>query len=61
MKSNTIIFYITDNGFALARKLNSLYPDAKVFKFNPNTVSEFWGKHKSFIFIMASGIVVRTG
>lgn len=56
----TAIFYITDNGFALAKKLNSLYPDAKVFKFKPDTVSEFWGKHKSFIFIMASGIVLRT-
>ncbi len=56
----TAIFYITDNGFALAKKLNSLYPDAKVFKFKPDTVSEFWGKRKSFIFIMASGIVLRT-
>lgn len=59
-ENNTAILYITDNGFTLAKKLNSLYPDAKAFKFKPATLSKFWGKHKSFIFIMASGIVVRT-
>ncbi|MBI5205798.1 MAG: cobalamin biosynthesis protein [Nitrospirae bacterium] len=53
------IFYITDKGLVLAEKLKGLYPDVKVFKFKPDTVSEFWGKHKSFIFIMATGIVVR--
>jgi cobalt-precorrin 5A hydrolase/precorrin-3B C17-methyltransferase len=58
--NNPAILYITDNGFALAKKLNSLYPDAKAFKFKPYTLSKFWGKHKRFIFIMASGIVVRT-
>ena len=58
--NNPAILYITDNGFALAKKLNSLYPDAKAFKFKPDTLSKFWGKHKRFIFIMASGIVVRT-
>jgi len=56
----TIIFYITDNGFALAGKLISLYPDAKVIKFKHDMVSKFWSNHKNFIFIMASGIVVRT-
>ncbi|MBI4685390.1 MAG: cobalamin biosynthesis protein [Nitrospirae bacterium] len=59
-ESNTAILYITDNGFALAKKLNSLDPNAKVFKFKPDKVSKFWVKHKNFIFIMASGIVVRT-
>ena len=60
IENNTAIFYITANSFALAKKLNSLYPDAKAFKFKPDTLSKFWGKHKSFIFIMATGIVVRT-
>jgi len=59
-ENNTAILYITDNGFGLARKLTSLYPNAKAFKFKPDTLSNFWGKHKNFIFIMASGIVVRT-
>lgn len=58
--NNTAILYITDNGFALAKRLNSLYPNAKAFKLKPDSLSEFWGKHKSFIFIMAVGIVVRT-
>ena len=60
IENKAAILYITDNGFALARKLNSLYPYAKVFKFKPDTLSKFWGKRKNFIFIMASGIVVRT-
>lgn len=58
--NNTAILYITDNGFALAKRLNSLYPNAKAFKLKPDSLSEFWGKYKSFIFIMASGIVIRT-
>ncbi|MDI6744663.1 MAG: precorrin-3B C(17)-methyltransferase [Thermodesulfovibrionales bacterium] len=60
IENNTAILYITGNGFALAKKLNSLYPEANAFKFKPDSLSKFWGKHKSFIFIMAAGIVVRT-
>lgn len=54
------IFYITDNGLALAERLKGLYPDAQVLKFEHKVIPELWKKSISLIFIMAAGIVVRT-
>ncbi|MBI3592240.1 MAG: cobalamin biosynthesis protein, partial [Nitrospirae bacterium] len=54
------LFYITDNGLAMAKRLNKLYPDARVLKFDAETVSKIWQEYKTLIFIMAAGIVVRT-
>ena len=61
-KSNikTTIFYITDNGFNLAKKIKRLYSDVEVLKFKSEAVSEAWNERGNLIFIMASGIVVRT-
>ncbi|MCX5717874.1 MAG: precorrin-3B C(17)-methyltransferase [Nitrospirae bacterium] len=61
-KSNikTTIFYITDNGFSLAKKIKRLYSDVEVLKFKAEAVSEVWNERGNLIFIMASGIVVRT-
>ncbi|MFZ3121845.1 MAG: cobalamin biosynthesis protein [Thermodesulfovibrionales bacterium] len=56
----TTIFYITDNGFNLAKKIKRLYSDVEVLKFKSETVSEAWDERGNLIFIMASGIVVRT-
>jgi cobalt-precorrin 5A hydrolase/precorrin-3B C17-methyltransferase len=60
IENNTAILYITDNGFALAKKLNCLYPDAQIQKFRSKAISTFWNKAGKLIFIMAAGIVVRT-
>ncbi|MBU0567712.1 cobalamin biosynthesis protein [bacterium] len=57
---DTGIFYITNNGLELAKRLKGLYPDAALSKFKAKKVSELWGEGKTFIFIMATGIVVRT-
>lgn len=57
---NTVIFYITVNGLNLAERLNGLYPDARILKFKSEAVSEIWSECKNLIFIMATGIVVRT-
>lgn len=57
---STAIFYITENGLNLAKRLQGLYPDARIEKFNSDAVRDLWDKHKNLIFIMASGIVVRT-
>ena len=57
---STVIFYITENGLNLAKRLRRLYPEARIEKFNSNEVSDLWDKHKNLIFIMAAGIVVRT-
>ena len=60
IENKTAIFYITKNGFNLAKRLQRLYPDARIEKFDSNTVRELWGAHKHLVFIMATGIVVRT-
>ncbi|MBI4680065.1 MAG: precorrin-3B C(17)-methyltransferase [Nitrospirae bacterium] len=59
-KLKTVVFYITDNGLKLSQRLKGLYPYARVLKFKSETVSELWDKSRGLIFIMATGIVVRT-
>lgn len=56
----TSIFYITDNGRALAERLASMLPDVAIMKYSPAAVRDAWQKHLALVFIMASGIVVRT-
>ncbi len=60
MLLSTAIFYITENGLNLAKRLRGLYPEALIEKFNSDVVRELWDEHKNLIFIMAAGIVVRT-
>ena len=54
------IIYITDNGLKLAERLRSLSPDAEIVKFAPGIIKDLWSRHDALVFIMASGIVVRT-
>lgn len=54
------VFYITSKGLGLAQKIKGFYPDSEIMKFNPETVDSLWQDTKTFVFIMASGIVVRT-
>ena len=56
----TAIVYITDNGLSLAQRLKSFLPDGEIVKFAPGVVTDLWGKYEALVFIMASGIVVRT-
>jgi len=56
----TAIVYITDNGLSLARRLKTFSPDVEIVKFAPGVATELWPAHDALIFIMASGIVVRT-
>lgn len=56
----TSIYYLTDNGQRLAMRLKELFPDVVVQSFSVKEVTEAWNKCKSLIFIMATGIVVRT-
>lgn len=56
----TVIFYITNNSFELAKRLKGLYPDTAIERFSPEAVKKIWEKSKNLIFIMATGIVVRT-
>jgi cobalamin biosynthesis protein CbiG len=58
------IFYITKEGHKLAERIQALFPDTEVLKFTSvGTIHELplqWRECKSLIFIMATGIVVRT-
>ncbi len=64
----TFILYITHSGEAIAARLKEIFPDAQVLKFrdvssplHPFTdISDIWHEAKNLIFIMATGIVVRT-
>ncbi|MDO9287268.1 MAG: precorrin-3B C(17)-methyltransferase, partial [Thermodesulfovibrionales bacterium] len=60
LENRVAIFYITDSGLKLSRKLNEFYPGAQVLKFEQKAIPGLWKKSVSLIFIMAAGIVVRT-
>lgn len=68
------IFSVTKGGYELSKQLNDIYPNAqlyasKKFGLSPHTlmdgnfkvcVEEAFQKDKAIVFVMASGIVVRT-
>ncbi len=54
------ILYITEKGGALAQRLQELYPDAGIMKFDPAKIPALWKEGADLVFIMAAGIVVRT-
>ncbi len=54
------IFYITQKGFQVSRRIGYLYPQSVVKKFNKEDVCKAWNESDLLIFVMATGIVVRT-
>ncbi|MGD0884597.1 MAG: precorrin-3B C(17)-methyltransferase [Thermodesulfovibrionales bacterium] len=56
----TFLFYITENGLNLGRRIAARYPDIQIMRFKADKVPEFWDTQRNFIFVMAAGIVVRT-
>lgn len=59
-ENKTVCFYITANGHNLAQRIAALFPDIRVMKFRADKIPELWDEHRNFIFVMATGIVVRT-
>jgi len=57
---SAVILYITDKGRTLAEKLRVFYPDARIGRFSTEKVAASWTETRTFIFIMAAGIAVRT-
>ncbi len=53
------IFYITKKAKSLADRIKSLYSDANIIKYKSGLLPNEWDRNKLFIFIMATGIVVR--
>ncbi len=58
--NNIAAFFVTDKGRLLAERMKWLYPDLEIIKFSASAAKKKWDECKSFIFIMAAGIVVRT-
>lgn len=60
----TTIFYITGSGLKIAQNLKRLYYNAEIVKYTSagthRAVPLHWSESRNLIFIMASGIVVRT-
>ncbi len=54
------IIYLTLGGAKLAERLRELLPQARQEKFSRNLILDLWRESSALIFIMASGIVVRT-
>lgn len=54
------IVYITDKGRQLAERLRSFLNDAEIVRFTTAAIADVWNRFDAFVFIMASGIVVRT-
>ncbi|MCI4454357.1 MAG: precorrin-3B C(17)-methyltransferase [Thermodesulfobacterium sp.] len=60
LMSNIAIFYLNNKGLKLANKIFNFFPHAKVCKFSQDEVKRSWEKSSALLFIMATGIVVRT-
>ncbi|MDP2158317.1 MAG: cobalamin biosynthesis protein, partial [Nitrospirota bacterium] len=54
------IFYVTNRGRVLAERLAGYYVGADIRKYTSKFSSQLWKKDNTLIFIMATGIVVRT-
>ena len=57
---SSTVFYITDKGHSLADRVAEHFPSMEVVKFDVSSVRNLWGERREFVFIMATGIVVRT-
>jgi cobalt-precorrin 5A hydrolase/precorrin-3B C17-methyltransferase len=57
---NIFILYITDNGRKIAERLQQVFPEAGIRKYASGVIPGLWKTDAALIFIMASGIVVRT-
>ena len=58
--ASPVIFYITERGHALAKRIAGFFMTSEVHKFDVALPKKQWEEHTAFIFIMATGIVVRT-
>jgi cobalt-precorrin 5A hydrolase / precorrin-3B C17-methyltransferase len=59
-ENRLVVFYITNKGFEVAKKIAGFYPDAEVLKFETAAVSRVWRNSGRLVFVMAAGIVVRS-
>jgi cobalt-precorrin 5A hydrolase/precorrin-3B C17-methyltransferase len=53
-------FYVTGRAAALVGRLMGLYPDMRAARFSKGAVEKAWEQAEALLFVMASGIAVRT-
>jgi cobalt-precorrin 5A hydrolase / precorrin-3B C17-methyltransferase len=58
--SAPVVFYVTEQGHRLGRTIAGHFPGAACNRFSAARVKANWMEGSRFVFIMASGIVVRT-
>ncbi len=58
--NKTAVLYITNHGQRLAQRLKECASVTEIVKFSPCVVMDLWSKYEALVFIMATGIVVRT-
>lgn len=58
--NNVSVFFVTEAGKSLAEKLLGLYPGCTVRRFSRPAVLGGWKRGARLVFIMATGIVLRT-
>ncbi len=59
-ENRIITFFVTERAASVAERLKELYPEIKTMRFTRKTVEDAWKRAEALVFIMASGIVVRT-
>jgi cobalt-precorrin 5A hydrolase / precorrin-3B C17-methyltransferase len=59
-ESKNVVFYVTDKGRALGRLLVSHWVNTECVRFSADRVRSEWAQGNKLIFVMATGIVVRT-
>ncbi len=57
---SSAVFYITERGRKLAERLTAKLADAGIVRYSSSAVHDRWETSRALVFIMASGIVVRT-
>ena len=59
-KVQAAVFYITNKSLSLASRIKKFYPEAQVLRYQSEIIKQKWDKKSLLIFIMATGIVVRS-
>ncbi len=54
------IVYLTERGKALAEKIIQFFPDSHLYKLNKKDISQIYSSYRVIVFIMATGIAVRS-
>ncbi len=60
LENRPVIFYVTEKGKVLAEGLLKVFPFARVLRLEKGLVAREWKNTHGLVFIMATGIVVRT-